>query len=228
MEEEAGDDMAAYSDETVGLVKTLLRVQNNIVHIPGGEEHFDMYLAKEIYPALVPGLEELSREIDRLQNSEEGEIDDSIKARFNPCIFLAEYLMRNNAKHGTKLEYSDTFIKYARVEKIRRFFSHKKQKIYKHFCIQAYQANFSKQYVKEYLTALDGFLAMEGKLEKQFGASTFFTKFYNPLTDDDLVQFEDFYEILSKWAISPDQLDLSHDDFAVGEEKANAPAGFKK
>jgi len=127
--------MAAYSDETVGLVKTLLRVQNNIVHIPGGEEHFDMYLAKEIYPALVPGLEELSREIDRLVNSEEGEIDDSIKARFNPCIFLAEYLMRNNERHGNKLEYTDTFVKYARFEKIRRFFSHKKQKIYKHFCI---------------------------------------------------------------------------------------------
>lgn len=133
-----------------------------------------MYLAKEIYPALVPGLEELSREIDRLVYSKDGEIDDSIKDRFNPCIFLAEYLMRNNPKHGAKLEYTDTFVKYARVEKIRRFFIHKKQKIYKHFCIQAYQANFAKQYVKEYLTALDGFLGMEGKLEKEFIASSFF------------------------------------------------------
>ena len=118
--------MNAYNDETVGLVKTLLRVQANIVNIPGGTEHFDIYLAKEIYPALVPGLEELSREIDRLVTSEEGEIDDSIKQRFNPCIFLAEYLMRNNPKHGAKLQYSKTFIEYARIEKIRRFFTFKK------------------------------------------------------------------------------------------------------
>ena len=72
--------------------------------MPNDSEHFDIYLAKKIYPVLVPGLEELSREIDRLINAQEGEIDESIKARFNPCIFLAEYLMRNNPKHGTKLE----------------------------------------------------------------------------------------------------------------------------
>ena len=46
--------------------------------MPGGSEHYDMYLANKIYPALVPGLEELSREIDRLVNSEEGEIDQSL------------------------------------------------------------------------------------------------------------------------------------------------------
>ena len=74
----------------------------------------------------MPGLEELSREIDRLVNAEEGEIDQSIKDRFNPCIYLAEFLMRNNPEHGTKLEYADSFKKYARLEKIRRFFNMKK------------------------------------------------------------------------------------------------------
>jgi hypothetical protein len=92
-------------------------------------------LAKKVYPVLVPGLEELSREIDRLVNAQDGDIDESIKARFNPCIFLAEYMMRNNPNHGTKLEYTDYFIKYARIEKIRRFFMHRKTKIYKHYMI---------------------------------------------------------------------------------------------
>lgn len=215
--------MAAYSDETVGLVKTLLRVQNNIVHIPGGEEHFDMYLAKEIYPALVPGLEELSREIDRLVYSKEGEIDDSIKDRFNPCIFLAEYLMRNNPKHGTKLEYTDTFVKYARIEKIRRFFIHKKQKLYKQFCSTAYQANFSKEYVTVYVNDLDGFLAMNGRLEKSFTESVQYKKFYESLTDEDLVQYDDFYDVLTKWAVHPEQLELSYEDFTASDAPTKLP-----
>lgn len=150
--------MAAYADEATGLAKTLLRAQQTAVTIPGGKEHFDIYLANNIYPVLVPGLEELSREVDRLVNSQEGEIDVSIKERFNPCIFLAEYLMRNNPAHGTKLEYTEVFKKYSRLEKIRRFFNMKKQKIYKHFCIQPYQANFTKAHVKEYVQSLDTFL----------------------------------------------------------------------
>ena len=131
MNDVEADDMAAYADETTGLVKTLLRTQTGIIPIPGGSEHYDIYLANKIYPALVPGLEELSREIDRLVNSEEGDIDQSIKDRFNPCIFLAEYLMRNNPTHGAKLEYAETFKKYSRLEKIRRFFNVRKNKIYK-------------------------------------------------------------------------------------------------
>lgn len=41
-----------------------------MINLPGGREHFDIYLAKTIYPVLVPGLENLSREIDRLLNNE--------------------------------------------------------------------------------------------------------------------------------------------------------------
>ncbi len=57
-------------DYFTAFVKTLLRVQNNIISLPGGQEHFDIYLAKTIYPVLVPGLEDVAREIDRLTGLE--------------------------------------------------------------------------------------------------------------------------------------------------------------
>ena len=159
---------------------------------------------------LVPGLEDLSREIDRLVNAEEGEIDQSIKDRFNPCIFLAEYLMRNNPMHGNPNDYQELFAKYSRLEKIRRFFNNKKQRIYKHFCVQPYQANFTKAKVKEYIASLDSFLQMQGKLVKHFNWKPHFEH----LKPTDSLQFEDLYDVLWKWACSPEQTALNYNDFA--------------
>ena len=65
------DDEGLFEDDyNTGFVKTLLRVQNNIVNMPNGKEHFDIYLADGIYPTLVPALESLAREIDRLTSSD--------------------------------------------------------------------------------------------------------------------------------------------------------------
>mmetsp|Transcript_48855 Transcript_48855/g.35955 ORF Transcript_48855/g.35955 Transcript_48855/m.35955 type:complete len:85 (+) Transcript_48855:309-563(+) len=72
--------------------------------------------------------------------------------------------MRNNPKYGTKLEYSELFEKYARIEKIRRFFSMKRQKIYKHFMMQHYQGNFVRRHINEFVKAIDSFLKMDRKL----------------------------------------------------------------
>ena len=70
--------MARYDDEAelfaedfqAGYVKNLLRLQNDVIKIPGSDEHYDIYLARTLYPVLLPGIELLSREIDRLTNKE--------------------------------------------------------------------------------------------------------------------------------------------------------------
>jgi hypothetical protein len=76
--------------------------------------------------------------------------------------------------------------------------------------------------VKEYLNALDGFLQMDGKLEKFFIPHARFENFFNPLTEDDPVQFEDLYGALCKWATSTEQTDLDYEDFAAAELPAKS------
>ena len=65
--EENQDDMDMFSENfNVAFVKSLLRLQNQVVSLPNNKEHFDIYLGKALYPVLVPALEELSREITRI------------------------------------------------------------------------------------------------------------------------------------------------------------------
>ena len=61
----------------------------------------DEYLLEEIYPILLPGLEELAQEIENCK-SEGDKRDIRIRARFNPVRWLAQYLMRNNPRTSSK------------------------------------------------------------------------------------------------------------------------------
>ena len=89
--------------------------------------------------------------------------------------------MRNNPNFDNKLEFSEVFIKQARIEKIRRYFASNKTKVYKHFCIQDYKNNFSKKHLTDYITALDGFMQMQGRLAKSFSID----KYFEHLQDED-------------------------------------------
>ena len=136
--EDDQDNMDLFSENfNVAFVKSLLKLQGQIIHLPNSKEHYDIYLAQKLYPVLVPALEELSKEIKRIQDNT-AVIDSSIRERFNPCIYLGEFLMRNNPKHGTKLEYEQLFESWSHYEKLRRFFHLRRQKINKHFSQQPY------------------------------------------------------------------------------------------
>ena len=63
--------------------------------LEGKKENFDLYLIERLFPVLLEGMERLSREIEA-HNEKPGEV----RERFNPCIFLGQYLMRNNPKHN--------------------------------------------------------------------------------------------------------------------------------
>ena len=59
--------MDLFSDNfNVAFVKSLLKLQGQIINLPNSKEHYDIYLAQKLYPVLVPALEELSKEINRI------------------------------------------------------------------------------------------------------------------------------------------------------------------
>ena len=196
-DEQADDDAELFSEDFMqGYVKNLLRIQGNPIKLPESEEHYDIYLGRELYPVLLPGIELLSREILRFTEQTES-IDPSIRDRFNPCVFLAEYLMRNNPNSGVKLENADLFESLAKVERVRRFFTFKRQKIFKHFTLQPYHSNFCKKDLEDYVRALDLFLMMDKKLVDNFKTDPI----WGDMEDSEQVGFDNFYDELSKWAV---------------------------
>jgi len=65
--EEEDDSELFGEDFAVGYVKSLLRIQGNIVKLPGQTEHYDIYLGQKLYPVLLPAVEDLSKEYNRQQ-----------------------------------------------------------------------------------------------------------------------------------------------------------------
>lgn len=131
--------------------------------------------------------------------------------------------MRNNPKHGAKLEYADLFEQQSRVEKIRRFFVAKRQKIYKHFTLQEFNANFRKCDIAPYVSALDLLLLMDRKLIEAFDVEDHWPE----IDANETVGFDAFYDILSNWAV--DQTELSYEEFAqIDLDRAERLNEFKK
>ncbi len=118
--------------------------------------------------------------------------------------------MRNNPKHGVKLEYEDLFQKWSQVEKLRRFFHLRRQKIFKHFSMQPYHNAFTFELVGTYIQTLDKFLMLGGKMQQGFKLEDYFEEARGPLS------FDRLYEALQKWGTS--QKEISYDELAAVEK----------
>ena len=79
--------------------------------------------------------------------------------------------------------------------------------------MQPYQAAFYKKHVTDLIKAIDDYLKMEGKLVNNFKVEEHFAK----LSEKEVIPFDQFYAILSKWVVSQDK--LTFEDFSKIEEE---------
>ncbi|KRX09152.1 hypothetical protein PPERSA_08868 [Pseudocohnilembus persalinus] len=101
----------------------------------GKETDGDLFLIEKIFPVVLEGLERLSQEVEEyLKSPSELNLED--RKRFNPCIFLGQYLMRHNPKYNEEIKNSPQFKmiqQYAVMEKYNRLFTEKKTQFIQFF-----------------------------------------------------------------------------------------------
>ena len=184
------------------LVKSLLTFKEK-ASVKVGEDDVDIYLAKNVYPVLLPGLEHLAMEVEKYQEDADNKLDKRIKNRFNPAIFLGEFLMRNNPNCKSKpvkekiQKMQDLFRTQANQEAIRRIIQPRKSQMFKLLQKQKYADKLNKQSVSVFMKQLDKDMRMGDKLCKGFETD----KFFISLVQDEVIQFEAFFNAFLKWIV---------------------------
>ena len=82
-------------------------------------EYMDLYLCENLFSTLLPGLESLAKTSEKLIFFSHKEDEKEVN-RFNPCNYLAEFLMRNNPKYGKNKQTHEKFLRYTRKERKSR------------------------------------------------------------------------------------------------------------
>ncbi len=97
------------------------------------------------------------------------EIDSEAKSRFNACLFIGQYLMRNNPKYKSAETYETVgyvrFQRFVEKKKKRRFFRVHRLLLKKLFVHKLGKKECTPEEAGTFVEVLDGLLKLEGALK---------------------------------------------------------------
>ena len=128
-------------------------------------EYMDLYLCENLFSTLLPGLESLAKTSEKLIFFSHKEDEKEVN-RFNPCNYLAEFLMRNNPKYGKNKQTHEKFLRYTRKERKSRMISTKEdimfRKVTDFYNISNVKLN--KLNIESFVKKVDGELGLNDNL----------------------------------------------------------------
>lgn len=128
-------------------------------------EDMDLYLCENLFSTLLPGLESLSKTAEKLIYYSDKEDEREVK-RFNPCNFLAEFLMRNNPRYGKNQETHDKFLRFTRKERKTRMIKGHEQDMFGKLSViyKQQKAHLNKMNILSFVEKVDGILNLQNTL----------------------------------------------------------------
>jgi hypothetical protein len=128
-------------------------------------EYMDLYLCENLFSTLLPGLESLAKTSEKLIFFSHKEDEKEVN-RFNPCNFLAEFLMRNNPKYGKNKKTHEKFLRYTRKERKSRMISTKEDIMFRKVTdfYNVSKVTLNKLNIESFVKNVDGELGLNDNL----------------------------------------------------------------